>query len=315
MLPSQFKALVETLHRELNAIQKAIREAIEKQNDAASDAKKTAEETRGEPVRAAIVSGALGTVEELNAENSRKDKEHCQQERLIRWTKRAFIAAAIYAGIAAVTLIVFLCQLRTMNDTYGQIKAQTTAVQCAAKAAQQQAELMRRQLVGTQAAIITFWTGGIDDAGKGEVRFMDRGTVNGTVSGTVIVSRVMPNGKKVVLMSKTLDKIVVPSDHLLDQGAQPVSISYSVSGGRYGFDADDLRNLLTHTTVQQLIVNTEWSYDDGFGDIASKSECDSLFSHPATTMATGTQTTAGSSFVPCETWHLTAALYSNKPQH
>lgn len=138
-LSRQFKAIVETLRAELGAIQKA----IQQQKDAASDATKAAEKRRGEPVRAAIISGALGTIEEIKAETSQRDKEYYQQERLIKWTKRAFIAAAIYAGIAAV-------QGWLMQRTYKEIKSQTHSAEWSAYSACVNAQAAQETLIQTQ---------------------------------------------------------------------------------------------------------------------------------------------------------------------
>jgi len=98
------------LRAELSAIQKALADAIQQHSDAARYAAKSAEESRREPIRTIIVSGALGTVDEINADATRKREDYWQQERLIKWTKRAFIAASIYAGIAVIQVLVFALQ-------------------------------------------------------------------------------------------------------------------------------------------------------------------------------------------------------------
>jgi hypothetical protein len=259
MLPSQFKALVEALRTELGAIPKVIREAIRNQNDAASDAKKAAEEKRRGPVRTVIVSGALGTVEELNAENSRKNKEYCQQERLIRWTKSAFIAAAIYAGIAAVTLAIFWGQLRTMNDTYGQIKAQTAA-------AQDQATLMRQELIGTMGAAMQFEPN-IDDSAAPYVRLQWRNM--GHMNTDLHVQRMsvdvieIASGRALHLATfPDFEKLAIPPTPDVWQNSDPYPFSFSPLAG------DRLKRGEIAIRFTGLA-----KYSDGFSGIIQTSFC------------------------------------------
>jgi hypothetical protein len=106
MLPHQFKRLLETLRSYLSAVQEALKE----QERASRDAAKAANEKWRE-VPGIIASNILGTAKDKEAAETQRNETNRQQERLIRsqqqlvrWTRLAFIAAAIYAGIAGLQL-------------------------------------------------------------------------------------------------------------------------------------------------------------------------------------------------------------------
>jgi hypothetical protein len=139
MLPRQVKALMEMVRTELLLIRDALREQIR----AIRDTSEAANQTRKEiPQR--LLELRVSADEKTEAQSYRH-RAHTQQVILTWGTWLAFGAAAIYAAIAA-------RQLRTMNRTYFEMQKQTAASQCAAKAAQQQADLARRELVGTFSA-------------------------------------------------------------------------------------------------------------------------------------------------------------------
>jgi hypothetical protein len=86
--------------------------------------------------------------------------------------------------IASLTLLL-LCatvfftfkQWQTMNRTYTEIQAQTASAQCTAKAAQEQATLMRQQLVGTQAADVNLDSLSLSDTMQLHLTAMNNGHV------------------------------------------------------------------------------------------------------------------------------------------
>jgi hypothetical protein len=128
----KLKELADSLRAELSAIQKIGSDQIVAIRDAGKAAKEAQED----------IERAISTLQTPEA-----DRTHARTYRRINFivqvilavgTWLAFIAAAIYAGIAA-------RQASIMNQTYGQIEKQTT--------------LMRQQMVGTQAAALeTVWT-------------------------------------------------------------------------------------------------------------------------------------------------------------
>jgi hypothetical protein len=289
MFPHQFKKLIETLHAELGAIQKAIGEAIKKQDDAASDAKKAAEKTGSKPIRAIIESGALGTVDELNAENSRRDKEYTQQERLIFWTRNAFIAAAIYAGIAAVTLIVFLVQLGVMNRTYCQIQSQTT--------------LMRQETIGNQGAVLVFDPSIAFEAGLG----------SGTISFAVraVAGRVAARN---VTVDLTVQRLALPSKKPIGKpiqcnvsvpqivGTDPLIMLLSGQARACdlpGFDQKVVDEIMF--TRQSVSISGSFGYENGFGEVFHQNLCRTYLAYKFSGFITPGRSISGqdSSFHDC----------------
>ncbi|UWZ83961.1 hypothetical protein [Occallatibacter riparius] len=102
MLPSQFRRLIDTLHTQLGAI----RETLQNQEDARRDAQEGTEQKWRE-VPGIIASSVLGTADDRKAAESQKKKENAYQEdliasqnKLVKWTRRAFLAACAYAAVA-----------------------------------------------------------------------------------------------------------------------------------------------------------------------------------------------------------------------
>lgn len=151
-IPRWVKRLEEAIAKGSSEIQKTMAE----QQRAARDASQTWEEKQTEV--GATIAAAIKTASDAasNYEKPQRDKEHSLQWGMLWVTLFAAVAATgaavgafIYAHIAA-------GQLETMNRTYGEIKAQTSAAQCMAKTASQQTALFRQQLEQENAAIIRF---------------------------------------------------------------------------------------------------------------------------------------------------------------
>ncbi len=140
--PHEFKALVNSVKDEITSLRQAIQKLNSDQNDAARNATETAKEKWSEIPRI-IASSGLGAGKDREAAESNNKNNYIQQGRLIKWTRLAFIAAAIYALIA-------VFQWNTMDKTYVQIKKQTEAVKASAKAACQNAEIARNTLIAFQ---------------------------------------------------------------------------------------------------------------------------------------------------------------------
>jgi hypothetical protein len=152
MRPSEWKTLrglFETLRTALSSL----RQAVDEQTNSAANEQSAARETEVEKVE--ILRSLAHHIETSN--RSATTAHHVDHRRhgelvsaqwwTVRWTAGACIAALIYASIAAY-------QGFLMRKTYIEIQSQTKAAQWTAKAAQEQASLLRQQLVGTQQAVI-----------------------------------------------------------------------------------------------------------------------------------------------------------------
>jgi hypothetical protein len=89
------KKLADSLRTELSAIQKTIKE----HEGAISNASETANEKQGEIPRV-IAAGIRSTENEASYEHAQRDKEYRQQQKIMLVTLGAFVAAAVYAGVA-----------------------------------------------------------------------------------------------------------------------------------------------------------------------------------------------------------------------
>lgn len=142
MQPDQFKAFevfAASLKNELVSLREAVQKLNSDHNDATRNASEAAKEKWGEIPRI-IASSGLGSGEDREAAKTEDKKKYTQQERLITWTKSAFIAAAVYALIA-------ILQWQSMRQTYTQIQSQTEAAQQSAYAACINAQIARRTLL------------------------------------------------------------------------------------------------------------------------------------------------------------------------
>ena len=118
----EFSSLAEIIRAQLGSIRDAIQEQIHTIRDTSETTNKALNEIPKE------LSG-LRVPENEKAEARKYRKKAHRQQVLLTWgTWLAFIAAGIYAGVAA-------HQARTMTDTLDQIKLQTKAAQCAVQAA------------------------------------------------------------------------------------------------------------------------------------------------------------------------------------
>jgi hypothetical protein len=122
MRPSQIKRLMDTLHAHLTSIQEALKE----HESASRDTQKAAHEKWRE-IPGIIAENILGTAEDKETEEAHKRKSESHQDSLIEsqnklvfWTRWAFCAAFIYAGIAAYQGIL-------MRGTLTQMQKQTQA--------------------------------------------------------------------------------------------------------------------------------------------------------------------------------------------
>lgn len=141
MRPSDLKSLKSALEA-IRSNLSSLRENIENQDRRTGDAQKTEHEDR-QVIASAITSIRIPDNDRVNSERN-KERHHGEnleeQRKLRKWTSRAFIAAAIYAGIA-------FFQWLTMQHTYTEIQRQTKAAEGAAYAACVNAQVARQALI------------------------------------------------------------------------------------------------------------------------------------------------------------------------
>jgi hypothetical protein len=121
---------------------------IDEYQNAQRDGQKAADQKWSE-VPSVIASNILGTTDEKKANEAYREKTYSQQERLIApqeklvfWTRLAFIAAAIYAAVAAWQG----CEMKQATDA---AVRSAQATESAAKTSTAQFDLERNQLIYT----------------------------------------------------------------------------------------------------------------------------------------------------------------------
>jgi hypothetical protein len=246
MLPKQIKALAESLRLELSSIHEEIRSA--------RDASKIENEKDRE-----IVGVIASTIQAVNAnvpdyEKTQRDKEYRLQRRLFWATVGAGAAAAIYAAIAA-------DQAHLMNETYGEIQKQTTAAQFTAKAAQQQAALMRQQLVGSEAAFFEFRPNLYDgsDWFWPSAYNLGHSAANSLHIETTFEERNI-RGERVVWRSEVFTEdipVAPPEKHAIPPTRRRVKIDWTS----------------VHALRTYVRATMNYRYDNGFGTVVNGSEC------------------------------------------
>jgi hypothetical protein len=255
MLPSQIKAFnraLSTLNQNLLAELQAIRSSLQEQIRAIRDASEAANETREQIPK--HLAELRVPVDEKTEANAYRNKAHHQQIWLTWGTWLAFIAASFYAYIA-------YKQKAVMVDTYREIQKQTTAAQCAAKAAQDQAKLLREQLEGSEAAYFEFrpnLSEGSDSFWPSAYNWGHLAAKNLHIE-IAFEERTIPD-RRIVAKPQvfTIDAPVAPAQkHAIGAGRRTVKI-----------DWDSVHAL--RTFVQ---ANLNYRYDDGFGTIVNGSEC------------------------------------------
>jgi hypothetical protein len=140
-LPHQFKMLIEELRAGIATIQKAGKEhedTIRTTSEAANKERRKIQET---------LSALAITPEEKTAERVQRGKEYRQQRDLKWGTWLAFVAAAIYAGIAAY-------QSCLMNRTYEEIQKQTKSAELSAYTACVNAQIAQATFLQVERSAI-----------------------------------------------------------------------------------------------------------------------------------------------------------------
>ena len=169
-LPRPFKALIAMLREELTALRNVGSEQVNAMRDGEKAASKDQE------IERAITAVQTPEVDRTH-ERTYREKNYTVQVILTVVTGLAFLAAAVYAGIAA-------RQACIMQQTYSEIQKQTT--------------LLRNQLIGTQAAIINLapasWNGE-QSMQLWAVNIVNRGSLIGSVSLTAKIQKKTPAGQ------------------------------------------------------------------------------------------------------------------------
>lgn len=192
-----------------------------------------------------------------NYEQPQRKKEHSLQWGIFwvtLWAAVAATGAAVGAGIYA---HIAGHQLDTMNKTYGEIQAQTTAAQCTAKAAQAQATLMRQQLEGTMAAVLKINMGVGTDRQTVDVALMNVGHVIAKNVRVQLkaVKRTLPGEKQIghaTPINYTIPEIGLTQD-MWQQRQYPIHLSAG--------DADAIRSMKETVRLEGRII-----YFNGFSD-------------------------------------------------
>jgi hypothetical protein len=146
LLPRWAKKIVEAVEKESSAVQ----EALKKQEGAIRDTEKATDKKR-EEIGGRIVSAIVGLhapADERTDANRYRKKAHRQQIWLTWGTWLAFLAAGVYAGIAA-------RQLHTMRRTFEETQRQTYMSCLTAQAAQRSAVDAERNMVLSQAVALS----------------------------------------------------------------------------------------------------------------------------------------------------------------
>jgi hypothetical protein len=261
----QFITLTKKFRRE-------IRTLLEKQTQAINDATKASRESKKDliPVPVPVVA-TLNLPEAQKTERTkRENRAHAVQIWLAFATTLAFIAAAVYAW--------------ETNSILREAQKQTTAAQLTAKAAQDQADLLGKQLEGTQAAKMVFSQPPqiqIGSPGFGEllIYLRNKGVVNApTVSFSFTLSSVpIGNGKlggdskqTLVLASRTETYTeFAPPENPVAQD-QPFRTRFDLPKGFYDSQWTTSRSAIKLTYTLK--------FDNGFSHPAlTKSDCDYTF--------------------------------------
>lgn len=269
----QFVNLAKKLRDDVRKALSTIHGDLQKQAAAVSQAAKATQENKQQPLPIPLpVKAEFQVPEAVQAEQrAQYSRSHRVQVLLMVGTWLAFIAAAVYAGIAAF-------QWRTMNKTYAEIQKQTAAVQDTAKAAQDQATLMSQQLKGTMAAVLSF-----------NVNLYQIGTLNrlelsiGRAPGGVIAHNV--STKLIVKILTLPGKQQIGDTSQFSEGPEdlkPADASEIAQGGgqivrRFpipGF-TQELWESMRHLE-KTMRVEGRFSYENGFGDTITRSECKSI---------------------------------------
>ena len=273
-----------------------LRNGIEKLVGAVHDAEEAQSQQRQQ--QPPIVRAELQVPEAIERERGKRDERHYRvQVWLAIATTLAFIAAAVYAGIAAL-------QWRTMNHTYKEIRKQTSAIQDTAKAAADQAKLLRQQLVGTQAAVIRIepriWP---DTGSQGQLSLLltnDGRVAARNVTVEVFLSRVRMPDRNLIPNSTTKFLKTFP---VIDSG-EPHARTFEVPiFGAFPHDESLFRD-----TKIAIAIDIRPQYDDGFGDIIKQSVC---YYGVDTEVKTTNATRGGAGVMPCDINGFDNALLEN----
>jgi hypothetical protein len=268
------KALLSEIRAELSSIGQKIKESGTSITDERI-AHNESEQKGNEKISHAIHKLTDQKNQSDNTAETNQDRRH-RQNRIPQWitalaTCLAFIAAAIYAGIAA-------CQWSTMRETYGEIQKQTSQIQ-------KQTDLLHKQVVGTQRAIIRLKMGYPSLSGPDGIvmwEFVNTGVVPGknlSIHGTV--SYIDISTEKTDGSGPPIEKVLpfIPHTDNPDIVASggPGEISWFP---HLAFVAGSRKLERFENTELAVLINADISYDDGFDEIEKlPSVCDYFFGY------------------------------------
>jgi hypothetical protein len=310
MLPSQFKRLYDSLRslgETLRAEFHGAVEVIQQQESAVKDASQTREQKQAEigATIAAAIKTAADSVPDY--EKTQRHKEHALQKALF-WVTLAGTVAAVTAASGAIYYAAIA------KETYGEIQRQTAAAICAANAAQnaaiaaqEQATLMRQQLIGTQAAVLQM-SFQVIPAGEIEVALAPSGVVKAKDVHVVFsatrehISPERPFGETVTY-SKSVPFVgpLIWSDHEILPWHFP-DISRS--------DGEWPDKWPGNETVR---IEGKTTYDNGFGDKEIATECIKWLPHY--TIKTANGAVQGGGFTSCTAFDETVRTVLKKKEN
>jgi hypothetical protein len=273
--PHEFRALrefLDSIERRLNSLEETISrcgEAI----FGVRDEIKTEREIKAEISRQ--IPSLSVPMEQRKIDGANQERRHIENQRVQRWIMRgtwftgictlfAFGAAAYYANEARKQSI-------TLGNTYGEIRMQTKAAQDTAKAAQDQATLMRRQAEGTMAAMVSI--GGLQVAGNPCCKV----TLNLDNVGHDIAEKVSVSGRSAIYNAATRQivegpypiymspRALRPDDQSGAGGQIPIPVNIK------GFNQEMLNSISRFEKYIRFDILL--SYDDGFGTVSTLSKC------------------------------------------
>lgn len=227
--------------------------------------------------------------EEIEADNAHQERRHKENHKLQQWimggtwftgifTLLAFLAAAYYANQARQQSI-------TMNRTYCEIQKQTT--------------LLRQQIVGTQAAVIQLQSPHIDFRFMTvEIKFPNRGHVNGHLSGSTDVFRRTLDGD-IKLAHQEFKDLLAPYQR--QDGPDDAVIIIHLK--KSDFSLSEITEMETDTPKEFLFLKGSFSYNDGFETPPSETPfCFSWIAYPPVVINPHLSTGGSGVFISCDKW-------------
>ncbi len=262
MFPHQFRRLVELLRTQLGSIQEAVHENASATREAQeSENIKWSEIPRVIASSIEVLQNSAAAYAERQQANRQQELLISTQERTARWTRNAAIAAMFYGAIAAGQGVL-------MWRTYTEIQSQTKAAECTAKAAQDQATLMRQQLVGTEGAYVILDDPGVDTTDPAMRRItigvQNTGIATGTVDFSAIIQKMSIRDEKPIGEQLPLNFSGKKLSKQNPDYSPHVELPWPLP---------TVSDLNLWPGSEMVRIEGQYTYDDGFGDKTTQKFC------------------------------------------